>query len=122
MSMQHIDLSNLEHLFKGNQSRMDEWMRLYMQEAPAYFKQLSESLATGEAETLAAAAHDLRPQAHYLGSARMLELLVAIEDHARNKGTADCSELLSALFAVRDAIDDELRTVLKGSGDDHQNR
>ena len=122
MEQPSIDLTNLERLFKGNRSRMNDWMRLYLQEAPGYFKQLTDSLATDDAETLAAAAHDLRPQAHYLGSASMLDLLIAIEDQARSEGAAACRDRLSALLAVRDAIDNELHAALKATGTGDQNR
>ena len=55
----HTDLSNLEHLFKGDRSLIREWIGLYLQESPAYFKQLSDSLERGDAQGLASAAHDL---------------------------------------------------------------
>ncbi|MFZ1687936.1 MAG: Hpt domain-containing protein [Flavobacteriales bacterium] len=122
MEQPSIDLTNLERLFKGNRSRMNDWMRLYLQEAPGYFKQLTDSLATDDAETLAAAAHDLRPQAHYLGSASMLDLLIAIEDQARSQGAAACSERMDALMTMRDAVDNELHAALKVAEADDQNR
>lgn len=37
MPTRYIDLSNLEHLFKGDKSLIREWIALYMQESPAYF-------------------------------------------------------------------------------------
>lgn len=110
-----IDLSHLMHLFRGDPSQVREWIGLYLQEAPTYFELLSASLESGDAQAMATAAHDLQPQAHYLGSARMLELLSAIEERSMKGGTSACGELLEALLPVREAIDGELRTVLNAS-------
>ncbi len=111
----HTELSNLEHLFKGDRSLIREWIDLYLQESPQYYTQLSVSLESGNAEALATAAHDLQPQAHYIGSARMLELLAAIEEQAMNGDTLGCTDLLNALLPVREAVDGELRSVLNAS-------
>ena len=117
-----IDLSHLTHLFRGDRSQVREWIGLYLQEAPTYFEQLSTSLESGDAQAMATAAHDLQPQAHYLGSTRMLELLAAIEERAVNGGTSACGELLEALIPVRDAIEGELRTVLDAGKANRENR
>ena len=122
MPTRFIDLSNLDHLFKGDMALMREWIALYLQESPQYFTQLSISSESGDANALAAAAHDLQPQAHYLGSARMLELLAGIEERALNGDTLGCTHLLKALLPVREAIDDELRSVLNADQDNHKNR
>ena len=122
MPTRYIDLSNLEHLFKGDKALMREWIDLYLQESPAYFTQLAVSSESGDANALAAAAHDLQPQAHYLGSARMLELLAGIEESAMNGDTLGCTDPLKALLPVREAIDDELRSVLNADQDNHKNR
>ena len=112
MSALPLDLSNLEHLFKGDRSLMREWIGLYLQESPRYFALLSVSQSSGDAQALASAAHDLQPQAHYLSAARMLELLTAIEEQAMNGDTHACGELLNTLIPVREAIETELGSVL----------
>ena len=122
MPTRYIDLSNLEHLFNGDQALIREWIDLYLQESPQYFTQLSLSSERDNAQALASAAHDLQPQAHYLGSTRMLELLAGIEERALNGDTLGCTDLLKALLPVREAIDDELRSVLNADKDNHKNR
>lgn len=115
MPTSHVDLSNLEHLFKGDSTLIREWISLYLQESPQYFDQLATSAENGDAQALANAAHDLQPQAHYLNAAPMLELLMALEEQALLNGTLACAGMLNALFSVREAIDGELRGVLKAS-------
>lgn len=107
-----IDLSQLTHLFRGDRSQMREWIGLYLQESPAYFKQLSDGLARGDAQAIASAAHDLQPQAHYLGSARLVRSLADIEQQALNGNTPACRELIEALPPLRAAIEADLRAVL----------
>lgn len=112
MSHRELDLSNLGVLFKGDSSLVREWIGLYLQESPKYFALLTESHTNGDARALASAAHDLQPQAHYLGDARLLELLAAIEDRAVNGDTPACAPLLELLMPVREAIEAELRAAL----------
>lgn len=115
MPAPHLDLSNLQHLFKGDKSLVREWIGLYLHESPKYFALLTESHATGDARALASAAHDLQPQAHYLGSARLLELLAAIEERATNGDAHACGEPLKTLIPLREVIETELRTALKST-------
>jgi HPt (histidine-containing phosphotransfer) domain-containing protein len=109
------EFSNLEHLFKGDQALIREWIGLYLQESPKYFQQLSAGLKSGDAQAMANASHDLQAQAHYLGSPRMLELLIAIEEQAVAKGAGSCVELMNALVPLREGIDRELREMLSVS-------
>lgn len=115
MVLAHIELSTLEHLFKGDRALIHEWIELYLTESPKYFTQLSDSLANGDAQAMATASHDLQAQAHYIGSARMLELLMAIEEGALTNGTLACKDLLNTLLHVRHAIDAELRMALNAA-------
>ena len=61
-----IDLRVLEDLFKGDRSRVHEWLRLYLEEAPKIFAQVKDAHGQGDGKALARAVHELRPQAHYL--------------------------------------------------------
>ena len=104
-----VDAQILERLFRGDRSRLEQWIRLYLKESPAYINKLAEGLALENADTLASAAHDLRPQAHYLGCPRMLELLIAVGERARTEGPAACAGPVSELLELCAAIDAELR-------------
>lgn len=104
-----IDLSYLERLYKGDRSRMEQWVGIYLEEAPSQFEQLSHSLANGDTQGLISAAHDLRPQAHYVGAPRMLELLISIGQLARTDGCTACSNLVSDLLVVGRSVEAELR-------------
>jgi HPt (histidine-containing phosphotransfer) domain-containing protein len=107
-----IDLSYLERLFKGDRARIHAWIRIYLEEAPAQFQRLTDVVASNDAQALALGAHELRPQAHYLGTPRMLELLIAVSEMARTGDTSACRDAVAELVALGEAVDAELRAVL----------
>jgi HPt (histidine-containing phosphotransfer) domain-containing protein len=109
MTLRHTDLSTLNNLFKGDRARISEWIELYLEEAPGYFKRLEDGLRANDAEGFAAALHDLRPQAHYLGAPKLLELLLQIGEKAGNKGTPACAEAVQQVLELARQIEMELR-------------
>lgn len=116
MTARYIDLAYLERLYKGDRSRIRQWIRIYLEEAPATFKQLSDRMEKGDSEGLAEAAHDLRPYAHYLGATRMLDLLIAIGQRSRTEGAASTAELVQEVLALSEGADTELRLVIAEEG------
>ena len=116
MTARYIDLTYLERLYKGDRSRIEQWIRLYLEEAPATFKQLSDCVQRADSEGLAAAAHDLRPYAHYLGAPRMLDLLIAIGQRSRTEGAASAAELVQEVLALSEGADTELRLLIAVDG------
>lgn len=117
MPPHHIDLTYLERLYKGDRSRVEHWIRLYLEEAPALFAQLNGCVDEDDAARLIAAAHDLRPQAHYLGSSALLERLIVIGDRARSDGASACKELVNEVLALGDVVALELRAVIASHAD-----
>lgn len=111
-----IDLRVLEGLFKGDRSRVHEWLRLYLEEAPRIFAQVKDAHRQGDAEALARAAHELRPQAHYLGTPHLLALLVNIGERCRTSGTDACDAAVEELLAIGEEIDTGIRAVLTSAG------
>ncbi len=106
-----VDLSYLERLFKGDRSRIATWVGIYLEEFPAHLDRLEECLRRNDAPGLAAVAHELRPQAHYLGAQRLLDILRAIGELARTTGAASCATAVEELRAVSASIEAELRSL-----------
>ncbi len=109
-----VDLTGLYDLFRGDRARMREWLQLYLEEAPRLFDQLSDAHEQGDVDALVHAAHELRPQAHYLGSLRMLVLLKEIGDRAKVIGVIACEEHIKELRALSGRIDTEISEFLAG--------
>lgn len=108
-----VDLSYLERLFKGDRARIHAWIRIYLEEAPSQFQRLTDAVARNDAQALTLGAHELRPQAHYLGTPRMLELLIAVAQVARTGDTNACRADVAELVALGEAVEAELRALLK---------
>ncbi|MGV9013024.1 MAG: Hpt domain-containing protein [Flavobacteriales bacterium] len=107
--MHYTDLSILNGLFKGDQARVAEWIDLYLEEAPGYYQRVEDALIVGDTKAMAFAVHELRPQAHYLGAPRLLELLLLIGDLAAEEGTTACSGMVGELVEMGHRIEEELR-------------
>lgn len=110
MSAPIVDLSYLERLFKGDRSRIDTWVGIYLEEFPAHLDRLEDCLHRNDASGLAAVAHDLRPQAHYLGAPRLLDILRSIGELARTTGPASCASAVKELRFLSTSIEVELRS------------
>jgi HPt (histidine-containing phosphotransfer) domain-containing protein len=107
-----IDLAYLERLYKGDRVRMEQWITFYLEEAPPLFARLKVSLEHDDAPNLIAAAHDLRPQAHYLGTPQLLELLIAIGERTRTDGASSCTGLVNEVLALGEVLAEELRAAI----------
>ena len=112
---QHIDLSTLNDLFKGNRARVVQWIQLYLEEAPGNSARLEACLANGDAPGLNALAHELRPQAHYLGSPHMLELLDQIGQSAKAEDASACAAPVAEFLELGQQITAELKADVLGS-------
>ena len=108
-----IDLSILGQLFKDDRDLVREWIELYVDQSPEQFTLLAAHQAAGNADALAMLVHDLRPQAHYLGAHRLLELLVELGELVKREGTAPCGSLVEEVMSLGKQIDVELRATLK---------
>jgi HPt (histidine-containing phosphotransfer) domain-containing protein len=111
-----IDLRVLEDLFKGDRSRVHEWLRLYLEEAPKIFAQVKDAHGQGDGKALARAVHELRPQAHYLGAPHLLALLMDIGERCRTMGADACDAAVEELLALGEGVEAEVRAVLASAG------
>lgn len=91
---------------------MVEWIQLYLEEAPLIFSRLKDASEAADTTTLIATAHELKPQAHYLGSPRLHELLVALGEQARSNGSQALRGSVQEVLDLASAIDSELRVEL----------
>ncbi|MEO8591042.1 MAG: Hpt domain-containing protein [Flavobacteriales bacterium] len=109
MESTHTDLAYLERFCKGDRSRMEKYVQLYLQGAPALFANLDRALRAGDGEGLAVAAHSLRPQVNYMGAQRLFDLLTALETCARVEGASACADQVRECTALNGKVMAELR-------------
>lgn len=108
--MPAIDLAYLERLYQGDRNRITAWVELFLEEVPQRMEELAQCVERCDAAALASLAHELKPQAHYLGAARMHEVLVRIGERTRCNGPADCANEALELRAACADVERELRS------------
>lgn len=107
--MAYTDLGYLERFCKGDRSRMEKYISMYLQGAPDLFAKLETLCAMGDGDGLAVAAHSLRPQVNYMGAHRIFDLLTVIEQQARTQGAAACAAQVSEALSLNEMVMTELR-------------
>ncbi|MBP8822927.1 MAG: Hpt domain-containing protein [Flavobacteriales bacterium] len=112
--MPAIDLSYLERLYKGDRTRMATWVGIYLEETPARLAELMSFAQRGDHAGMARLAHDLKPQAHYLGARCMLEALLRIGEPAPGTAAEALLEWAQAIDAAGTEVDMELRALFPG--------
>lgn len=112
--MQHtyIDLAYLERFCKGDRSRMEKYIRMYLQGAPDLFANLNVLVVAGDGEGLAVAAHSIRPQVNYMGAQALYDLLSILEQVARAEGAAACVAHVNEALALNEQVMAALRAQL----------
>lgn len=113
MDGKHIDLDYLHRFCKGDRSRMEWYIRLYLECSPELFGALAAKAGSGDAEGLAVAAHDLRPQVNYVGAQELFDLLTRIEDQAREQGTEACKDQVARIADLNARVLAELEAYLE---------
>ncbi len=111
-SMVHIDIGYLERFCKGDRTRMEKYIRMYLEAAPGMFTRLREHLRAADAGALAVAAHSLRPQVNYMGAQVLFDLLTAIEQRARAEGASPCAAQVEDACDLNEKVMAELRSAL----------
>ncbi len=110
--MAHTELGYLERFCKGDRSRMEKYIRMYLDASPGLFAQLRERQAADDAEALAVSAHSLRPQVNYMGAQRLFDLLTTIEQRARTEGAVACAAQVTEASDLNEIVMAELRCAL----------
>lgn len=110
------DLSFLERLCKGDRVKMSAFIEQYLADSPQLYRMLEEASANSDATALAHAAHDLRPHAHYIGAQEVQQLLVTIDQAARQRPPVIRHDLVGALMLKVGPLNDALRAEIDRTG------
>lgn len=109
-----MDLAYLERFCKGDRSRMERYVDMYLRGAPALYEDLKVGLANADGDGLARAAHSLRPQVNYMGATALLDRLKELEEMARSSGPAGCAKALNECLAMNERLMAELGSWMQG--------
>lgn len=95
-----VDLSFLETFAKGNKKKMKRYISIYLQIAPATFKDMEQHVADRDWEQLRIKAHSLKPQADYMGIPSLKGVLVNIEQSVHEGKFARLPALYEEAVAI----------------------
>lgn len=109
-----MDLAYLERFCKGDRSRMERYVDMYLRGSPALYEDLKAGLANADGDGLARAAHSLRPQVNYMGATALFDRLSELEDMARSGGLTGCTEALNECLAMNERLMVELGAWMEG--------
>ncbi len=109
-----IDLTELESLCKGDRSRMEKYIKFYLDSSSNQFEALSKLARQGDYETLADAAHGMRPQVLYMGASELYDLLKRIELSAKSNDLNSVLEFTDEAVLINEALKTELKLAING--------
>ena len=108
-----IDLGRLTGIFRGDRQRMMAWIGIYLVEVAPLLASMAEHVEAGDDTALARAAHELKPQFHYLDAPAMQERVTALQEMTARHGAAACAALVVEIRGFGERIEQELRDHLQ---------
>ena len=78
-----VDLSFLEKFTKGDKKKMNRYIGMYLNIAPGTFDKMEQNIKEQDWEQLRINAHSLKPQADYMGIPELKDVLIKIENNAK---------------------------------------
>lgn len=114
MTNQHIDLSFLEQFTSKDRVRMQRYIGMFLESAPAALLSMKQYVQSSEWDQLKVAAHLLKPQITYMGIHHLKETIQRIEDLTRErKNLEELPGLVSEAGRECEKAFSELRDVIK---------
>ncbi len=80
----NIDLTYLRDVSSGSNEFMVEMIELFLEQTPAYFEQLKQSIAEQNWSRVSEIAHKIKPTLAFMGADSAKESMAVIENNARN--------------------------------------
>ncbi len=100
-----IDLTYLRDVSSGSNEFMIEMIELFLQQTPAYFKQLNQSIIDENWSKAAEIAHKIKPTLAFMGADAAKDRMAEIENYARNLTN---TEAIAPLFKSLNEFSEEL--------------
>lgn len=108
-----VDLSFLEKFSKGDTLKMKKYVTMYLNTAPDSFKKMQQNIKNKSWAELAINAHSLKPQAEFMGIARLKDVLNEMENKAKNADLKDMETLFERANAIHTDSEIYLKEFMK---------
>lgn len=109
MSQQPLDPAIFNELRKLMDDALAEFIVTYLGNSPGLIEQMEQGLATGNDETVAQGAHQLKGGSGSIGAMRLFELARQIEQLARTHDMAGVEPVLTRLKIEFGRVEDALK-------------
>ena len=104
------DLSFLKIYASNNPTLMKNFIQSFLDKTPSAIQQIEEHYASGDFHALSRSAHSLKPQLSYMGIQSVNNLIIEIEESAKNQtDTQKISSMLTTLKEILESAYAELR-------------
>lgn len=88
-----------------------ELVEMFLDDAPNRLKEMEQSMAEGDLETMRRAAHTLKSSAANMGSINLSEICSKMEDAARNEETSAYAEMVPSVMGAFSDFEKALRQI-----------
>jgi len=107
------DLSFLKIYASGNTKLMKNFIESFLEKTPKSIQLLEDHLAANDFHSLSRSAHSLKPQLSYMGIKSAHDLIVEIEESAKNQtGAENLAASINSLKEILEEAYSELRSKL----------
>ena len=107
-----VDLTFLKVYAANNPTLMKNFIDSFLEKTPIAIKQIEDHLAAGNFHSLSRSAHSLKPQLSYMGIKSTSDLIISIEESAKNQtNTESIGPALDSLKGILESAYAELRTL-----------
>jgi CheY-like chemotaxis protein/HPt (histidine-containing phosphotransfer) domain-containing protein len=111
-----LDFDELHERCMGDRPFMDELLQIFVRKARTNVTRISESIAAGESEDLARAAHELKGSAGNVAAVRLSEAVGLLEVAARERQDQDYAELGERVSREFASCEQMIESLLRDSG------
>jgi CheY-like chemotaxis protein len=109
-----IDRARLLEEFGGNEEALERLVRVFLQTSPELFQQLVCAISLSNVEEVQILAHTLKGNVAFFGDCPFAELLLGIENNARNGTLSGAKGMLPELQQKLTALSECLGKMLSG--------
>lgn len=99
-----INLADLEEIAQGDYNFQRELLQVFLEDAFVYLNEIKTALATGDTETLARYAHQIKGSSATVAVQKMPEVAAQLEYQAKNNQLSNASELITELEQILERI------------------
>ena len=114
-----VDLTFLEKFTKGDTTKMQRYISLYLEVAPKTFTEMQKNLKDKDWNQLRINAHSLKPQTEFMGITTLKNVLIKIEESVNSAQVDKIENLVEESLRIHEESANKLLNLLKRATVEH---